>query len=152
MTLFKEKLDLIKEGFANQLQSFLDDETVKSIRIVGSKKNKSTPELPALIVIADTFNVIKNRGSSDIWEGTISIAFNTLEMKDDENAINQCETVISQIEDNILVNPSLGVEGVISTLPLGIEVVPYPFGKNKNVYGSGAKFIVKFMLPRYRTD
>lgn len=150
MSLFKEKLDLIKVGVKNQLQPFLDNETVNSIRIIGSKKQKGTPKFPVLIVTADKFDVVENRGASDIWEGIISVAYNMIELKEPNKAVDDCETVISEVEDAIIADQSLGVEGVISVLPLGIEIVPYAFGKNKNTYGSGAKFSVKFLLPRFR--
>ncbi|MCR5026046.1 MAG: hypothetical protein K6A34_01200 [Methanobrevibacter sp.] len=140
-----EAYDNLMNGFSDVLEEMVEDKKLKKISKMGV--TKGTPEMPFLdIYIPEPFTNIEDMGLAEVWEGEIIFATNVMNNKEPEQGIRQACEIISEVKDIITNSRRLEEFGIFYIKSKDFGFVPYAFGKNKNVYGAGITFTIRFKL------
>lgn len=138
-----EAFDNIMDGFTDVLEEMVEDNKIKTISKMGV--TKGTPEMPFLdIYIEEPFRNIEDMGLAEVWEGEVILATNVLNNKDPEQGIRHACEIISEVKN--IITHSRRLEEIFYIKSKDFGFVPYAFGKNKNIYGAGITFTIRFKL------
>lgn len=145
MNEFDDAFDTLLEGFETVLGEMIEEDTIQHLSVMGvSVGNPSFPFVE--IFTEEPFQNLEDTGVSEIWEGDIIFASQVLNNTDPREGIKKATSIISEVKTRITKSRYLKELGMYYIKAKDFGWVPYGFGKQKNIYGAGVTFTIRFKL------
>jgi hypothetical protein len=149
MTDLRTALTQITDSINTTLTSLVTSGDIEEV-IIGSKKrgNLKYPHIKFIFDIAKCNNTtIGSIGNNEAWTLPVKIGATVKEIESPEDGMIEAAGLVSDARNLLLSDRQLGIPSVVRKVDSdSIEIVPFPFGKKKTLYGAGTVLNVVFII------
>lgn len=149
MTDFEDALTQISDSIETSLNTLISDDTVSEV-IVGSKTRGALqyPYLKFIYDIAKCDNTtIGSIGNNEAWTVPVRVGAVVKETDSPQTGMIAAASIISKARNLLLTDRQLGIPNIVRKVDSNeIQIVPYPFGKKKTLYGAGTILNILFII------